>query len=379
MTNDCYTLYGAQVSLYSGKVRSYLKYKGVNFQEVIATRKVYNTVILPQTGIRFIPVVRMPVTGEYIQDTAVIIDAIERRELSRPVLPTTAKQLLLTKLFELYADEWLVIPAMHYRWNKGQDGFLHSEFGQVVLPGWPGFLQRFVGAQLASRFKGFVPKLGITPKTIPAIEDWYENDFLLALDRHFSQYKYLLGDAASIGDFGLMGPLYAHLYRDPRSGEIMNRTAPHVVQWIQRMHTTPAEVGTWLPSDDIPNTLLPILKRMFIEFIPVLKSTVQVITEWKAAHPVGTAIPRVVGMHTFQIGDAHEERVVASFSQWKLQRVLDVYQGFDEKEKQIVDDWLADNVGPEAKDAMSIHIPEPLTRQNNKLVWASDSIRMSRL
>jgi hypothetical protein len=44
-----------------------------------------------------------------------------------------------------------------------------------------------------------------------------------------------------------------------------------------------------------------------------------------------------------------------------------------------VDDWLADNVGPEAKDAMSIHIPEPLTRQNNKLVWASDSIRMSRL
>jgi hypothetical protein len=182
MTDGCYTLYGAQVSLYSGKVRSYLKYKGVNFQEVTATRKVYDTVILPQTGIRFIPVVLMPVTGEYIQDTTVIIDAIEQRELSRPVLPTTAKQLLIAKLFELYADEWLVIPAMHYRWNKGQDDFLHSEFGQVVLPGWPGFLQRFVGAKLASRFKGFVPKLGITPKTIPVIEDWYENDFLVALD-----------------------------------------------------------------------------------------------------------------------------------------------------------------------------------------------------
>jgi hypothetical protein len=145
------------------------------------------------------------------------------------------------------------------------------------------------------------------------------------------------------------------------------------------MNTTPSEVGAWLPSDGIPSTLLPILKRMFVEFIPVLKSTVKVMTEWKAAHPVGTAIPRVVGMHTFQISDTHEERVVASFSQWKLQRVLDVYQGFDKKEKQHVDDWLADNVGPEAKDAMTIHIPEPLIRQSNKLVWACDSIRQSRL
>jgi hypothetical protein len=40
-----------------------------------------------------------------------------------------------------------------------------------------------------------------------------------------------------------------------------------------------------------------------------------------------------------QVGGAHEERVVASDSQWKLQRVLGVsQQGFDETEKQNVDD-----------------------------------------
>ena len=269
---------------------------------------------------------------------------------------------------------------MHYRWNIGQDDFLHKEFGQLVVPGWPGFLQRFVGAQLASRFKGFVPKLGITAKTIPAIEEWYENDFLVALDRHFVTHKYLLGDAASIGDFGLMGPLYAHLYRDPRSGEIMHRLAPHVVQWIERMNSRPAAAAvvgsTWLPNDDIPETLTPILKRMFDEFFPVLKSTIQVMAEWKDAHPVGSAIPRVVGTHAFQIGDAHEERVVASFHQWKLQRVLEIYQGFTEIEKQQVDAWLVDAVGSEAKSLMSIDIPEPVTRQNNKLVWVTGHSRL---
>jgi 4-hydroxybenzoyl-CoA reductase subunit alpha len=36
-------------------------------------------------------------------------------------------------LFEVYGDEWLVIPAMHYRWNYNLD-FILEEFGKTLIP-----------------------------------------------------------------------------------------------------------------------------------------------------------------------------------------------------------------------------------------------------
>ena len=47
--------------------------------------------------------------------------------------------------------------------------------------------------------------LGIDENTITAVEQWYEGDFLPALDTHFGAHDYLLGGVASIGDLALMG------------------------------------------------------------------------------------------------------------------------------------------------------------------------------
>ena len=53
---DVHKLIGAEVSLYTGKVRAYLRYKGIAFEEVAARAEVYRDVIIPRTGVRFIPV-----------------------------------------------------------------------------------------------------------------------------------------------------------------------------------------------------------------------------------------------------------------------------------------------------------------------------------
>ena len=53
-------LIGAEVSYYTGKVRAYLRYKGMAFDEVSATREVYRDIILPRTGVAFIPVLPAP-------------------------------------------------------------------------------------------------------------------------------------------------------------------------------------------------------------------------------------------------------------------------------------------------------------------------------
>ncbi len=363
-----YTLFGAKISLFTGKIRAYLIYKGIDFEEVTASLQVYKNTLVPNTDVRFIPVVKTP-EDKYLQDSAVIIDELEASHAQRPVIPVTPKQLLVSKLFEIYGDEWLLIPAMHYRWNKQQDAYVYAEFGKTIFPRLPGFLQRFLGKRAGSRFKGFVSMLGITEATIPAIEQWYEGDFLPALDAHFARHDYLLGAAASIGDFGLMGPLFAHLYQDPESGKIMRAIAPNVVQWIERMNNPPLEVGSWLEADEIPATLLSILTRMFREFFPVLQSTVILLEQWKRENPTAV-IPRFIGKHGFAIDQARGERVVIPFSQWKLQRVLDVYQSFANDEKANIDAFLS-AIGGLA--ALQTKISERLSRKDNVLIWSSSA------
>lgn len=361
-----YTLFGAKISLYTGKIRSYLVYKGIDFEEISASLKVYKHVIVPNTGVRFIPVVKTP-AGQYLQDSAVIIDTLELAHPQRPVYPETAKQLLVSKLFEIYGDEWLLLPAMHYRWNKGQDDYVYAEFGKTIFPALPGIMQRFLGRRAGARFKGFVEMLGIDENTIAAIEQWYEGDFLPALDAHFGVHDYLLGGAASIGDFALMGPLYAHLYQDPESGKIIDAIAPNVAKWIERMNTPPQALGSWLENDEIPATLVPILSRIFAELFPVLLSTVALLETWRQQNP-GTEIPRFIGKHGFHIGDARGERVVIPFSQWKLQRLLDVYHGFDTDAKAVVDAFLGTVNG---LSAMQTVITDRVDRKDNRLVWSS--------
>jgi glutathione S-transferase len=362
---DKYKLYGAPFSLYTGKARAYLINKRLPYEEVFSSLNIYKKIIIPHTGVRFIPVVKTP-QEEYIQDTSVIIDTIEKRHPENPLVPSTPKQKLVSHLLEIWADEWLLIPAMHYRWNKANFPFIYEEFGSIVFPRMPATIRAFIGKKIGRKFKGFVPILGITPATIPAIEDWYENHVLHYLDQHFSTNNYLLGAKPSLGDISLIGPLYAHLYRDPASGDIMRNKAPNVVKWVERMNNPNAQHGEWLSDDEIPETLYPLLQRLFAEFWPVLESTVEQLSLWHQQNPTITEIPRSIGKHTFIIGGVKEKRAIMPFHQWKLQRVLDCYNSIDAECKIFVDEML---MKLEGKQAMQLNITKRVSRVNNELVF----------
>lgn len=364
-SSTAYTLYAAPLSLYSGKVRGYLRWKNVAFREVLATRAVYASEILPRVGWPVMPVLVTP-DDTTVQDTTDIIDYVEANALGPSVYPKGPKQKLAALILELFGDEWLLIAAMYYRWTFNEE-FAYTEFGNALYAELPEAERVAKGREDGARFKAFLPLLGITPKTAPAIEATYE-EFLRAFDVHLAEHDFLFGSRPSIGDYGLLGPLYAHNYRDPASGKHMKKTAPRVANWCRDTHA-PQHFGTgdFIENDEIPDTLIPILKMFAREQLPVLLSTCEQLKSWYAANPDTDEVPRAIGMHEYTIGGVTENRGVIPYSLWMLQRVTDHLSSLSGADKKTTEGLLT-SIGAEA--LIDLDITPRLTRKNFKLVVA---------
>jgi glutathione S-transferase len=359
-------LIGAEVSLYTGKVRAYLRYKDIPFREVLATREVYQSLIVPRTGVRFIPVL-ISDRDVAIQDSTAIIDHLEQRYPEASVYPDGPLQRLVALLLEVYADEWLVIPAMHYRWNIPENrAFAIEEFGRLSAPDAEPSLQREIGEKLAGPFAGALPALGVSPETRDAVEASYLA-LLAELGAHFSDQPFLLGTRPSIADFALYGPLYAHLYRDPASGRLMRERAPEVAGWVERMTSPRAVSGAFLADDAVPKTLEPLLRRMFAEQGPVLASTLEHLAAYaRERRELQGPLPRALGKHGFMLAGARGERAIYPFNIWRWQRAYAQYRALPPAARERAD-ALLDATG--GRSLLQIE-PTPVRRENNRLMLA---------
>ena len=228
-------LYGGRLSYFTGKARSYLNYRQVAFEEKLATPEIYKTIIIPAVGYPMIPVVVFP-DGQVIQDTTELIDHFEQDAGALSVIPTTARQHFVSAMMELYGDEWLVIPAMHYRWNFDEQNlaFITSEFALTM----PQSLSAEEAAQMFLHSSGRMRKaavvFGVTPESQPLIEAAF-HEWLDLFEAHLVDHPYLLGNRPTIGDYGLIAAMWAHLFRDPAPTMVIKRRAPRVGRWVERM------------------------------------------------------------------------------------------------------------------------------------------------
>jgi glutathione S-transferase len=339
-------LIGHEFSLYSGKARAYLRHKQIPFVESSTPED--RAVIKERVGRRVIPVV-ITKDGDCVQDTTAIIDYFESRYPERPVYPAGSWQRLVSLLFEVYGDEWLLLTAMHYRWHfkRKNLAYVLKNFGNIVKPGWPRLLRPLGGLPAAMVFGNlYKPVMGRSRRNIGEIEKSYES-FLDDFNRHLADHDYLLGSRPGIGDFGLIGPLYAHLYRDPYPGELMRSRAPNVAKWVLRMQQPTEFDGSFLADDQVPETLFPILKRMFSEQLPVLVDTIRRVGKWAEEHPDAKGIPRFIGKHEFVLGGVTATRYVMPFAQWMFQRPLNFYQSLSREDRARIDPVLAELGGLE--------------------------------
>lgn len=262
-------LFGLPHSYYTAIARSYLRKQRWKVHEVSSRREDFGGDIVPRIGRGIIPVLRFS-DGSLIQDS---LDIIEAGEAASPLLPAICdggKQELVSRIFFIYGSQAMLKPAMHYRWTyyENQKAFLDHAFG--IADG-------SAPASIMDRMKGYLPVLGINSDTIPAIEESYKT-LLRLLDSHFAKYPYLLGGRPCIGDYGMFGPLFAHLGRDPVPEMLMKAIAPNVYRWVERMNSASSDMPEFemaedfLPGDEIPATLIPVLQFIASDYGQELSS-----------------------------------------------------------------------------------------------------------
>ena len=289
-----YTLWGGALSLYSGKVRSYLIKKGLPYREFYAAHPDFQTRIRSIVRLGVTPVLETP-QGEVLQDSTEIIAFLERRLPERAMIPSTPVQRIVAMVLDAYGTEHLLLPAMHFRWSEPyrsqQINFLQAEFGRVSYIGTDREARRVAGEKMMVYFGSMLRNLGGTADTAPAIEAVYF-ELLELLDIHFQHVPYLLGGHPSIADFGFMAPLFAHLGRDPVPAQLMALRAPNVMRWVERMNLAVIEDAEFpgcapaFPADDaIPPTLLPILAMLFRDWTPELQANARCYNDWVASNP----------------------------------------------------------------------------------------------
>jgi glutathione S-transferase len=335
-----YTLFGAEFSYYSGKTRSYLLHKRIPFVEKPANAWIYLSLLPRRVHAAVVPVVLTP-EGEWLQDTSVIIDELEQRFPQTPVVPATPVQRLVAYLFELWGDEFLLPLAMHTRWNRPEHlDWYPMQAGTVMLPGWPAFMQRWMGRKIANGMQGHVQTLGFDLAQSEVL-DRFGQIQLDGLNAHFAQHKFLLGDRPCLGDYGLIGPLYAHIGRDPLSKRDLIDTRPHLKAWIERMFQPDSSTdGEFLPDDQIPETLMPALRSIFDEMLPFLQGCADAVSLTPLLASGTRKAPRFFGLFDYPLAGATHRRAAASYPVWMAQRLQNLHASMTVDEQQLVGDWL---------------------------------------
>lgn len=332
-----YRLYGVEGSYYAAKVRSYLIKKPLPFEEINADRRAFNEVIIPAVGYPIIPVVVTP-DGEVIQDSALIVDTLEAAFPHKPLRPVCEPFGFLTYLIELLADEWLKIPALHYRWHYDSD-FASRMMGENNDPDASVEDQQKVGKKIAANFNTWPKHLGAGKTTIGAIEELLLV-YLEILNQLFSVEAYTLGESATLADCALMGPLYAHLFRDPYSGILVRKHAPAVCEWIERMHRRGRDQSQ--ADYKISPHLIRLLSEISADYVPMAIEAIEIAKTFLSNEASDTqSLPRYLGRHAFTLakgksGEAIGERSVHTTEIWKLHRLKQYYQRLSNSDKETV-------------------------------------------
>ncbi|MGJ8560188.1 MAG: glutathione S-transferase N-terminal domain-containing protein [Litorimonas sp.] len=378
MSDTPYYLYGMSASLFTGKVRAYLIHHGIPFVERGAGHPTFTQEIVPKIGRWIIPVLVTP-DGQIIQDGTDIIDHLDAKGLSRhPLCPEDPVLHAVAHLFELFGGEGLLRPAMHYRWNFDTDNldFIQINFAEAFPPGLTVQQQSAMFDHSSGRMRKAGAAFGVSSETMTAIEASYA-EFLSLFEDHLRESYFLLGEHPTLGDYGLMNGLYAHLSRDPHPSLIMKRDAPHVFAWTERMNRLPRDEHHLAGApeglfDEVPDTLKALMQFIAADFLPEVIAHTQFINSWLAEHEdlPNDPMERSLGMATFDWRGHAITTAVMPYRNWMIQRLTDHYDGCDADDRYQIRTLFA-SVG--LVPILETRIHRRVMREGNRELWEEET------
>jgi len=335
-----YTLYAWKLSYFSGKTRAYLNYKGLHYDEKNIDFIDLFYRIPKHTGAKVMPAIKTS-SGEWLQDTKNIVEHLEKKHPSPSVIPKKPSQYIAALLIEMWADEWWIPIAMHYRWSFAENFTLFEhDAGEALLPCGPRFLRIAVVNKVANMLRSFLPTVGVIPAQFEMMEKWTEN-ILDVLDNHFRDHKYLFGDSPNIADFALIGPMYGHLNRDPMPKRKLLDTRMNLQAWVERLAR--GDSCPEVPNDsNIPDSLSPIFDAIFNEFYPLIEDSALMLKAYveQKGKSKGGVLDRKLGNVSCSMGENTFTRCAMPYTVWMAQRIKAKFNAMSSEDQSEAINWL---------------------------------------
>jgi glutathione S-transferase len=253
--SDRYRLFGSELSPFSVKVRSYMRFKGLPHDWIIRAPDTMET-FQAYAKLPLVPLLITP-ADEGWQDSTPIIETLEAAHPAPALQPEDPTLAFLSALIEEYCDEWVNKPMFHYRWRDEADQISASERIAAQHMGAGPDMLADVAAKVRQRMVPRVSFVGSSPETAPIIEKSLDR-LLGILEAHLANHDYLFGGRLCLGDLGLFAQLY-QCSTDPTLGALMGARATRTLDWIARL-LAPEPGGDFAAWEELAPTLAPIFK-----------------------------------------------------------------------------------------------------------------------
>ena len=254
---SAYRLFGAETSPYSVKVRSFLRYKGVDFEWIgrsAATEEEFAALAKVPT----VPLLVSP-NRPANQDSTSIIATLEADHAEPSAVPDDEACAALALILEDYADEWLNKLMFFNRWGQKPDREAAGDRTMAqLLDGNLPRAKKKTRDQIVKRMRERLPLVGVEKKNEKVLKPSFERFFTL-LNAHLERTLFLFGGRPSAADFALAGQVQ-QLMMDPTPATWLQDKAPFVVAWSEFMDA-PKAGGPFKPLNELDDTLLALFKE----------------------------------------------------------------------------------------------------------------------
>lgn len=281
-----YRLFGSNLSPYSVKVRSYLRYKKLPFDWVakgFGTEEEFQSLARSQA----LPMLVSP-KGGVAHDSSTILSQIEAkiwRPSARPNDPACAAVAIL---LEDYADEWLNKVMFHYRWGTAKAAKVAAtRQADFTFQGFEVENRDEIEKSIAKSMTGRLKLVGSTKKTGPILEASFER-FLKLLNAHLEHHLFIFGGHPSFADFALAGQLI-QLLQEEVPGAMIRDTAPFVAAWCEFMEE-PRSGAPFEKFATVSDTLLALVRdEVAVTYLPWAEANAESIAKKRKTISVSIA------------------------------------------------------------------------------------------